>query len=46
MLICALQNGTVTVRNVFGGAELLETVASFGTRTSSAFQVKERGKRK
>ncbi|KAG0979503.1 hypothetical protein G6F29_008523 [Rhizopus arrhizus] len=31
-------NGTVTVRNVFGGAELLETVASFGTRTSSAFQ--------
>ncbi|KAG1473370.1 hypothetical protein G6F56_000993 [Rhizopus delemar] len=31
-------NGSITVRNVFGGAELLETVASFGTRTSSAFQ--------
>ncbi|CAO3631391.1 unnamed protein product [Mucor fragilis] len=31
-------NGSVTVRNVFGGAELLETVASFGTRNSSAFQ--------
>ncbi|KAG1618747.1 hypothetical protein G6F46_003683 [Rhizopus delemar] len=35
-------NGTVTVRNVFGGAELLETVASFGTRTSSAFQTLSR----
>ncbi|KAF1807030.1 surface antigen-domain-containing protein [Mucor lusitanicus] len=31
-------NGSITVRNVFGGAELLETVASFGTRNSSAFQ--------
>lgn len=31
-------NGSITLRNVFGGAELLETVASFGTRNSSAFQ--------
>ncbi|EPB82073.1 hypothetical protein HMPREF1544_11201 [Mucor circinelloides 1006PhL] len=31
-------NGSITVRNVFGGAELLEAVASFGTRNSSAFQ--------
>ncbi|KAI9480560.1 MAG: surface antigen-domain-containing protein [Benjaminiella poitrasii] len=31
-------NGSVTIRNVFGGAEFLETVASFGTRNSSAFQ--------
>ncbi|KAF7728831.1 hypothetical protein EC973_005457 [Apophysomyces ossiformis] len=31
-------NGSITVRNVFGGAEMLETVASFGTRNSSAFQ--------
>ncbi|CAO3585383.1 unnamed protein product [Absidia cylindrospora] len=31
-------NGSITVRNVFGGAETLESVASFGNRTSSAFQ--------
>ncbi|KAI9276310.1 surface antigen-domain-containing protein [Sporodiniella umbellata] len=31
-------NGSITVRNLFGGAEVLETVAAFGTRTSSAFQ--------
>ncbi|GAA5815267.1 hypothetical protein MFLAVUS_008773 [Mucor flavus] len=31
-------NGSITLRNVFGGAELLETVASFGTRNSSSFQ--------
>ncbi|KAI8969029.1 surface antigen-domain-containing protein [Mycotypha africana] len=31
-------NGSITVRNVFGGAELLEAVAAFGTRNSSAFQ--------
>ncbi|KAI9029783.1 surface antigen-domain-containing protein [Phycomyces nitens] len=31
-------NGSITVRNVFGGAEVLETVASFGTRNSSSFQ--------
>ncbi|KAI9262383.1 surface antigen-domain-containing protein [Phascolomyces articulosus] len=31
-------NGSVTVRNVFGGAEMLESSASFGTRNSSAFQ--------
>ncbi|CAO3630574.1 unnamed protein product [Cunninghamella echinulata] len=31
-------NGSVVIRNVFGGAETLESVASFGNRTSSAFQ--------
>ncbi|KAI8583168.1 hypothetical protein K450DRAFT_224520 [Umbelopsis ramanniana AG] len=31
-------NGSVVIRNVFGGAEMLETSASFGTRNSSAFQ--------
>ncbi|KAI8082793.1 surface antigen-domain-containing protein [Halteromyces radiatus] len=31
-------NGSLTIRNVFGGAETLESVASFGNRTSSAFQ--------
>ncbi|KAG0175437.1 hypothetical protein DFQ28_000036 [Apophysomyces sp. BC1034] len=31
-------NGSITIRNVFGGAEMLESVASFGTRNSSAFQ--------
>lgn len=34
----SLQNGSINVRNVFGGAETLETNISFGTRTSSAFQ--------
>ncbi|KAI8971400.1 surface antigen-domain-containing protein [Pilobolus umbonatus] len=31
-------NGSITLRNVFGGAELLEAMASSGTRNSSAFQ--------
>ncbi|KAI9498481.1 surface antigen-domain-containing protein [Zychaea mexicana] len=31
-------NGSITVRNVLGGAEMLESSASFGTRNSSAFQ--------
>ncbi|KAI7872710.1 surface antigen-domain-containing protein, partial [Spinellus fusiger] len=31
-------NASITLRNVFGGAELLESSASFGTRHSSAFQ--------
>ncbi|GAB5587348.1 hypothetical protein Unana1_02248 [Umbelopsis nana] len=31
-------NGSIVIRNVFGGAEMLETSASFGTRNSSAFQ--------
>ncbi|ORZ20668.1 surface antigen-domain-containing protein [Absidia repens] len=31
-------NGSMTIRNVFGGAETLETVAAFGNRTSSSFQ--------
>ncbi|KAI8142254.1 surface antigen-domain-containing protein [Fennellomyces sp. T-0311] len=31
-------NGSITVRNVFGGAEMLESSASFGTRNSQAFQ--------
>ncbi|CAM0135127.1 unnamed protein product [Umbelopsis sp. WA50703] len=31
-------NGSITIRNALGGAEMLETSASFGTRNSSAFQ--------
>ncbi|CDS13179.1 hypothetical protein LRAMOSA05357 [Lichtheimia ramosa] len=31
-------SGSVTLRNIFGGAEMLESSASFGTRNSSAFQ--------
>ncbi|KAL1917878.1 uncharacterized protein VTP21DRAFT_3712 [Calcarisporiella thermophila] len=31
-------NGSINIRNLFGGAETLETNVSFGTRTSSAFQ--------
>ncbi|RUS32371.1 surface antigen-domain-containing protein, partial [Jimgerdemannia flammicorona] len=31
-------NGSINIRNVFGGAETLETNISFGTSTSSAFQ--------
>ncbi|KAI8388157.1 surface antigen-domain-containing protein [Radiomyces spectabilis] len=31
-------NGSLTLRNVFGGGEVLDSLASFGTRDSSAFQ--------
>ncbi|ORX56298.1 hypothetical protein DM01DRAFT_1334774 [Hesseltinella vesiculosa] len=31
-------NASLSIRNVFGGAEVLDTVASFGNRTSQAFQ--------
>ncbi|KAI8065722.1 surface antigen-domain-containing protein [Gongronella butleri] len=31
-------NGSLTIRNVFGGGETLDTVTSFGNRTSQAFQ--------
>ncbi|OZJ05399.1 hypothetical protein BZG36_01989 [Bifiguratus adelaidae] len=32
-------NGSITLRNIFGGAESLQAMASFGTRTSSAFSL-------